>query len=282
MHERETSPDGQHELLSVFAKQGFVFNATLHEMLNEHFSHHTERRGCGFTQATRHLAVLVNRPRDLHRDAALKLFPGLATIDDGLSAPAQQILRSLSAHLEREESRLFASLVADVVMPATADHRVQELHPWGETLKMGTCPLAEKYFLEIADGFVRPKGRANVLVADDGRPLLVEKLKLGDDHSCINVQTLVLNGVCLPPGCLIGVQRTADIGLRRNRKLPGEVIPIARCDGFRLLRLTTLAVSPAHRKRAFSVHFQAQLDAGLYAPGETTIEQLRRVAEAQL
>ncbi len=278
---RETPPVVEHELLRVFAAQGFTFNTTLHEMLNEHFSHHTERRGCGFTQATRHLAVLVNRSRDLHRDAAAQLFPHLRTAD-ALQTSSLQVLRSLPERLEREESRLFAALVADLVMPAAADLRIQELIPWSEALKMGTCPLAEKYFLEIADAFVRPKGRANVFVGDDGRPLLVEKLRLGDDHSCINVQTLVLNGVRLPPGCLIGVQRAPDIGLRPNRILPGEIIPIARCDGFRFLRLTTLSVSPRHRKRAFSVHFQAQLDAGLYAPGETTIEQLRRVAEAQL
>jgi hypothetical protein len=46
--------------------------------------------------------------------------------------------------------------------------------------------------------------------------------------------------------------------------------------------LTTLAVSPEHRRRAFTRHFQSQVDAGLFAPGEATVEQLRRVAEAQL
>ena len=57
---------------------------------------------------------------------------------------------------------------------------------------------------------------------------------------------------------------------------------MSSCEGFRLLRLTTLAISPENRQRAFTVHFKAQLDAGLYAPGKTTIAQLRRVAEEQL
>lgn len=280
-----------HEVLTAFAERGFVFNATLHEMLNEHFSHHTERRGCGFTQSTRHLAVLVNRGREHHRDATTKLFPALARsstsdgmwgVDGNLTPEAQTILRAMPSHLEREESRLFAAMVADVVMPLATVPEVQELRPYDEALKMGTCPLAEKYFLEIADGFVRPRGRANVFVDDDGRPLMVEKLKLGDDHSCINVQTLVLNGVRLPPGCLLGVKRDDGIELRRNLKLPGDVIPVSRCEGFRFLRLTTLAVSPENRARAFSVHFKAQLDAGLYAPGKTTIEQLHHIAEEQL
>jgi hypothetical protein len=60
------------------------------------------------------------------------------------------------------------------------------------------------------------------------------------------------------------------------------VIAARSCSGFRFLRLTTLAVSPEHRRRAFTTHFQAQLDAGLFAPGEATIDQLRHVAEEQL
>jgi hypothetical protein len=151
-----------------------------------------------------------------------------------------------------------------LVLPAAATAGVQELAPFSGELKVGTCPLAEKYFLEISDGFVRRKGRVNVLISDAGEPLLLEKLNLGDNHSCISVTEVVLNGVRLPPGCLFGV------------------IPVRRCTGFRFLRVTTLAVSPQNRRRAFTTHFQSQLDAGLFAPGEATIEQLRRVAEDQL
>src|SRR5262245_20943260 len=67
-----------HELCAVVQAQGCALNATLIEMLNEHFSHCTERRGCGFTQATRHLAVLVNRPRADRLDSTAKLFPDWA------------------------------------------------------------------------------------------------------------------------------------------------------------------------------------------------------------
>ncbi|HEY1099334.1 MAG TPA: hypothetical protein VGF99_10405 [Myxococcota bacterium] len=270
-----------HELLSAFAARGLTFNPTLHEMLNEHFSHHTERRGSGFTQATRHLAVLVNRPPELHHDATLKLFPELGrAARDALPPALCAVVAQMPQVLELEESRLFAAIVADVVQPIEATASLPALKPCFEPLKMGTCPLAEKYFLEIADGFVRPRGRVNVFVDDEGRPLLVEKLRLGDDHSCVNVQTLVLNGVRLPPGCLLGVKRDEDgLAARPNRRLPGEVIPVSRCEGFRFLRLTTLAVTPQNRQRAFTTHFKAQLDAGLYAPGKTTIEHIRRIAE---
>ena len=145
------------------------------------------------------------------------------------------------------------------------------------------CPLAEKYFLEISDRFVRRKGRINVLVSGSGAPLLIEKVNLGDNHSCINVAGLVLNGVQLPPGCLFAVRyATTTTDGPANRKLPGSVVSVQSCEGFRFLRLTTLAVSPQNRQRAFTSHFQSQVDAGLFAPGEATIEQLRRVAEEQL
>lgn len=272
-----------HELVRAFAAQELALNATLVEMLNEHFSHRTERRGCGFTQASRHLAVLVNRPREERATTLADLFPVLRACrrdatDDVLSAA----LRRVPPLLAREESHLLAALIVDLAMPAAKVPGVEELAPTFDELKIGTCPLAEKYFLEIADRFVRRKGRANILVSQTGAPLLIEKLNLGDNHSCINVAELMLNGVRVPPGCLFGVHYEGDVSLRPNRSLPGSVIPIGRCAGFRFLRVTTLAVSPPHRARAFTAHFEAQLEAGLFAPGQTTIEQLRRVAEAEL
>jgi hypothetical protein len=276
-HGPEPAADG-HELPKLFAEQGFRLNATLIEMLSEHFSHRTERRGCGFTQATRHLAVLVNQPRQGSQETIAKLFPAQAQA----AQPLQRALRSLPALLEREESRILLALIADLVLPAAATPGVEELPAYFDVLQVGTCPLAEKYFLEVSDGFVRRRGRVNVLVSEAGEPLLLEKLNLGDNHSCINVAELLLNGVRLPPGCLFAVRYDEGIEGRPNRKLPGRVIPVHRCIGFRFLRLTTLAVSPQNRRRAFTAHFQSQVDAGLFAPGEATIEQLLRVAQEQL
>lgn len=267
-----------HELVVALDQHGFRLNSTLVEMLGEHYSHRTERRGCGYTQASRHLAVLVNRARDGGQDTIGQLFPGASQARHELGLA----LFESRGRLQREESRLMAALIADLVLPAAAVAGVQELAPFSGELKVGTCPLAEKYFLEISDGFVRRKGRVNVLISDAGEPLLLEKLNLGDNHSCISVTEVVLNGVRLPPGCLFGVQRDEGIEVMPNSKLPGSVIPVRRCTGFRFLRVTTLAVSPQNRRRAFTTHFQSQLDAGLFAPGEATIEQLRRVAEDQL
>jgi len=315
---RQSSQD--HELLSAFDASGFRLCDTLYEMLNEHHSHRTERRGAGYTQATRHLATFVNRPRrpyeyeesllfaDRSPAAAHGLIAAAAALGVDLpfrnldlreppeelgrapevlaqyraEAERQARLRSLPERLDREESRLLAAIVVDLVLARGPSAELQELCPWPEKLAIGTCPLAEKYFLELAQGFVRRKGRMNVIISDSDAPLLVEKLGLGDDHSCLSVVPLLLNGVCLPRGSLFGVAYSGEVGVRTNAQLAGQVIPVARCEGFRFLRLTTLAVSPPNRKRAFSSHFEAQVAGGLFEPGAATIEQIERLTREQL
>jgi len=318
-------PDNSpHELVKVFAEQGFALNATLEEMLNEHYSHRTERRGCGFTQSTRHLSDHINTPRtdsfdDLrlfrdwnglelkivlqklaqhgiqadwrHLDRQSDLLEAVAGCDDPeLTAMVQQEmerqrrLRHLPGLLEREESQLLARLIVDIVLPvdaATLD--LTELPHWSDKLKIGTCPMAEKFFLELAHEFIPRHGVMNVILDAGGEPILVEKINMGDDHSCISLVPLVMHGVRLPIGTLIGVQYDEALpSEQRGKKMPGFCIDFERCQGFRYLRLTTLVVSPGNRRRAFTTHFEAQQNEGLFAPDSTEVSQLLAVARKQL
>lgn len=292
----DSSSLSRHELCVELQVEGCRLNDTLVEMLGEHFSHCTERRGCGFTQSTRHLAVLVNRPLSERRDVIGKLFPGwaklalsepLAEVNDNEVASSglsqlRQVLRDLPAKLAREESRLLATIIADLLMTGDGPQSENDLPPYYEELKVGTCTLAERFFLEIGYGHVRRSGRINLHVSDRGEPLLIEKLNLGDDHSCVSLAELRLNGVRLPPGSLLAVRRRDDIAVRPCAKLPGSVMRVRDCDGYRFLRLATLAVTPANRQRAFTAHFQAQIEASLFSPGQTTLDQLLGVAWEQL
>jgi len=273
----EVAAEPEHEVLAVFAKHGLPLNSTLHEMLSEHYSHRTERRGAGFTQATRHLAGFVNRARPALGAAELRMFRARLS-----QPPPEPVLQALPNEVTREESRLLTRMIVDLVHPVEAREGLTELPSWPDDLKIGTCSLAEKYFLELAAAFVRGKGLANILISQSGQPVMLEKRNLGDDHSCISLSPLLLNGVLLPPGSLLGVRYDEPVALRKNRSLPGQIIPISACSGFRFLRLSTLAVSPPHRARAFTAHFQAQIDAGLFSPGDATIEQIRRLAASQL
>jgi len=316
-----TPPEGDHELLRVFDESELRLNRVLYEMLNEHHVHRSERRGGGFTQASRHLAEYINLPRHPMEYDEVRLFadrdPGrVRALVDGAAArglrlgwrgldqrsPPEEVradpellelyeresrrqsrLRELPGRMEREESRLMASIIVDLLLPRTAaETGLPELPGWPDKLEIGTCPLAEKYFLELADGMVRRQGAVNVIVSTAGAPLMVEKLGLGDDHSCFSVTPVLLNGVRLPEGSLFGVSYEGDVGARPNRDLRGVVVPVERCAGFRFLRLTTLSVSPENRRRAFTTHFDAQVAGGLFAPGEATVGQIERLAWKQL
>jgi len=310
-----------HEVLRGFSELGLPLNSTLEAMLNEHHTHRTERRGCGYTQATRHLAEYINYPgrhseyddARLFADKSPGLIPRLRERASELGLeftwrnldrqrlPArlvedpefsellrveiarQRAIRHVPGRFQREESILLARIMCDLVLPVDArELGLEELPLWPEPLKIGTCPLAEKYFLEVAERFVRRRGRLNIIRGASGAPLMIEKLGLGDDHSCISLTPLVLNGVRLPAGSLLGVHYDEPGGTEPNAELPGDVIPLSACHGFRFLRLTTLSVSPANRPRAFSKHFEAQVDGGLFGPGVVEIAQLLAVAKAQL
>lgn len=63
-----------HEVVKTFQDNVFPLSDKFTEMLNEHFSHQTERRGCGYTQATRLLADYVNFSRQEKDLTDLKIF----------------------------------------------------------------------------------------------------------------------------------------------------------------------------------------------------------------
>lgn len=63
-----------HEIVKVFQENVHPLSLKMVEMLNEHYSHQTERRGCGYTQATRVLSEYINLPRHISDFQDLKLF----------------------------------------------------------------------------------------------------------------------------------------------------------------------------------------------------------------
>lgn len=290
----EDGGKSMNQLAAAFESAGLAFGSTLVEMLSEHFSHRTERRGSGYTQASRYLASLVNMPQAKQKERIDQLFPGLrkkfflsslVPHERVGEIPEDSPLRPLLAlrdSLDYEEHKILAAIIADLVFPVLDASSLENLSFWPEKLEIGSCPLAEKYFFEVNRRRVRRGGRVNVLVSDQGEPLLVEKLGLGDGHSCINICEVLLNGVRLPPGCLFGVNYEEGIELRDNAELPGAIVPISKCQGFRFLRLTILAVSPENRARAFTSHLDAHVNAGLFNPTGARIESLRAVAREQL
>lgn len=305
-----------HELVRALEAVGLEPRRSLRDMLDEHPSHRTLRRGCGYTQATRFLADHINRPRDPVEPTDLGIFANwpltrvrqlavaviaagwplgwrrlercpeslLASVHD--SGPVHALreldsrLASLEAELSFEESRLFLHLLRQVL---SADPRpaAAALPYMPEKPEIGSCSQAEEFFLEIAHGRIRRGGRVNVFVDARSRPLLVEKINLGESHSAIAVADVTVCGVTLPPGSLFALRYRASEA-EQNRSAAGTVLPVSMIEQARFLRLTTLAVPPQDRRRAFSAQMDAQLQSDYLSPGSTTIQDLCRFAHTML
>ena len=314
-----------HELVRVYREHGYSLSETMVEMLNEHFSHQTERRGCGYTQATRVIAEFVNIARypDEYKDLrifqdadakALKQVVSQAAqyavdisswrnLDQNPSVLAyiqahqddyaqalstqvewQQKLRQMSGLMQFEESKVLAELIEDIILPKTvANTGYIQLNTLSDKPKVGSCPMAEKFFLKIAHDQVLRRGEINIFVDEQQRPVLMEKLNMGDNHSCISLQPVLINGVRLPAGSLFSVSYDSEqiLNKRQNKGYSGFVAPVADVPGFHFLRLTTLAISSQNRRRAFSSHFEQQVQNGLYSPETTQLSQILQVAQAQ-
>ena len=313
-----------HEVVQLFEQHVHPLSNKLVEMLNEHYSHQTERRGCGYTQATRFLADFINRPRECDEFADVKIFESYDTknlkkvfeqqnsygldlqdwrhldqhgtvlkLVDETSEFAtrlqqdflvQKHLRDISNQANLEESKLICDLLEDIILPKPTTENGVNLNSLPEKPKVGSCPMAENFFLKIAHGHLLRQGEINIFTDHQGQPVLLEKLNMGDDHSCISLRPVLMNGVRVPAGALFSVNYDRDeiANKKKNKTFKGYTMPYDAIDGFWFLRLTTLAVSPVHRKRAFTTHFDQQVANGLYSPGTTELEQLYLVALSQI
>ena len=308
-------PERPHELVATFANAGLELNPVLVSMLNEDRGHRTPRRGCGYTQATRFLAEFINRPRRLIGIGDTHLFddstrqriarlvatqtqetgeiprglqdlrpmPGTLTEPSATLGQLQRLRTDLVHNVVREESRLLAIMMLSILFNGEDDRTATDLQSHDEGLPIGTCPEAERFFMQLAAGDVRRGGIMNVITADGKAPLLVEKIGLGDPHSCILLSPARINSVWLPPGSLIGTWYSElPMNTPRCMQLNGTWLPTGLCDGFRFLRLTTLSISPENRLRAFTSQVERQLDgSGFYDPLNTELDDLIQTAKAQ-
>lgn len=304
-----------HELVQRFRENGLRLSRTLEDMLDEIPAHRTERRGCGYTQATRFLATYINQPGEPGDTADLDVFEGWPQRDSGfvaatlrgagwsagwrrveeasvaVRAAAAQHAHALEAlgrlrermrmargALECEESRLFADLLEQLLArDAGLRHR---LPPMPVKPAIGSCSQAEEFFLEIAHGRVRRGGSVNVFVDDAGEPRLIEKMNLGESHSAVVLEPVELNGVTLPPGSLCALSHVEEPPARTTSS--GRYLPLAAIAQARFLRLTTLAVEPSIRARAFSAQLEAQVRGRMLSPATTTLAELRGFARREV
>ncbi len=304
-----------HELVAACASAGLPLHRTLTEMLGEDPSHRTERRGCGYTQATRFLATYVNQPRaaesagelavfrewrigaveELARAATAAGWPfgwrRLQSAPDEVRRLAEQAspegaaLLAVAARLESArralrlaESLVLADMISDLV--SGSDVVAPRVPAMAEKPDIGSCSQAEEFFLELAHGRVRRHGHVNIIVDAANRAILLEKMNLGESLSAIAIEPIIVNDVLIPPGGLFALRYQPPPGAKA---IPhGQLLPLHAIREARFLRLTTLAVPPEIRRRTFSAQVDAQIHARMMSPLTTTLDDLRNFVGSEL
>lgn len=286
-------------------QQGAAMSARLVEMLDEHCSHRTERRGCGFTQASRFLSDHINAARSPLSATDLGIFAGISIQRVEMAASAwlarghasgwrriealvdsaevdpfasqREILLTLrhalhDAHARAQTpgDRLLLQLIVGVI---DGGGDAPSLPPAQARPKVGSCSQAEEFFLEIAHGKIRRGGSVNVIVDAHGAPLMIEKMNLGESHSAISLVPLRLNDVELPPGSLFALTHAPQVS-ELPRQAPVRRLALPEVASAYFLRLTTLSVPPAVRMETFSAQVEAQVRGNMVSPLTTTLEHL--------
>lgn len=304
-----------HEISKAFEQAEFPLKRQLVQMLDNHFSHCTDRRGCGYTQATRFLSPFINNPDNLTNTNDLNIFsrwPISATeniaiqakelgwpkgwrqlhaapksIQDSLSQSKTlkklvsliPTIHQIKQRVSLPESKVFVGLIEDLLTREGKDAPAAT----GMSAKpdIGSCSQAEEFFLEIAHGRIRRGGSVNVIVDEQNFPTMVEKINLGESHSAFVVSPVNIFGVWIPAGslCALKYQSSDCLGPSTAH---GHAIPLAKISEVRFLRLTTLSAAPADRQRSFTTQVEAQIRAQMLSPLTTTTSQLLDFANNEL
>ncbi|HYC83358.1 MAG TPA: hypothetical protein VEB60_02340, partial [Candidatus Paceibacterota bacterium] len=196
------------EMLEAFKNAGYPLDWTLEAMLSESRPEDQgNRKGSGFTQASRRVAEFVRRSRS-DRDLQIlgdevrwrleeKAYEASKDGDELVPVDLRkyldvEALRSAEGLIRAEECRLLAQMIIDVLNPG--ESRLTDLRAAEAKLPIGTCTTAERYFLDHFSGANSYDSTMNLIVDEKDRPLMVEKLGAGENHSAITLQEVVING----------------------------------------------------------------------------------------
>lgn len=247
------------------------------------------RKGSGFLGVGRFLAERINAPRNMGRDWNELLDDPIGRLeepwiqrlgykfdDDG---PAREQLfevgiKKIAWALQQassEAERMIAGLLADLLLPREyEDDEVVELPSdpgyTRESREFGSCTTAEIYFLEKAhprNDYMRTSGTS---IVDDFGNVIMWK-KHGGEPTAITFVPCKLNGVVLPPGSIIGL---------KPKGLNASVAHIGEFVSAQFIRMSSLAISPEHRKHDVGMTLVFQQRNGMLYSESTSLEDVYR------
>ena len=251
---------GSIRVISYFEANGSPLAEHMRSMLLDEPKHHGERRGCGFSQSTRVLA------QALHREA-VRYGRNNALVEGPLPLP--EAVRGWAASETGVWSiwlGMFAELIERNGTQGYAVATMQNEH------KVGSCSMAEKYFLELAHGLMPRRGGVRIFCEGD-IPVVIEKVGMGDPGSAISIAPICVESVTVPPGALLAVEHAlpSDDLEQLGKKVAVYALGDIQA---RVLRLTTLVAEPEERALVFGPQLQHQFHNNFVSPMETRLSHL--------
>ncbi len=189
-----------------------------------------------------------------------------------VSVKSLESIRTNLAGLSEGE-RLVGGMLVDLFDPNVETSQLLTLPSLKETQQVGTCTTAEIYFLDAVTHNVGYK-EPDIIVDESENPVMI--LKNAGERSAITLRETVLDGVRLPKGSLV------QVGEYSQKSGRDRLIPLASMQGFKFLRLTSLAVSPQGRKEAIGSLYDFQKSQGMKGFDTVTIDDLVAVAEQKI
>ncbi len=270
---------GHRDVLQAFNRVGYELGWEIKRLLLEEDGVFDNRKGSGYTQVTYHLLHGRWDANTLFDSAVYERLLDQREAD-GLRKEARDYvevdkLKQAAAMLGRPESKMVADLIVqkfepyeptpeDVVLRTPNEAGVSSY----DMPRVGSCTSAELYYLEFVNspGTYQwrngDSGMMNVITDASGEPILLEKEGLGDPYSCITLREVVWERFLLPPVTLMAVKYPKEATSQERINLAHEKpysteIALDSCV-FVPLRITTLAIAPDQRKRAFGQHIDFQ------------------------
>lgn len=282
--------EGHRELSEAFKNVGLQLNSTLIEMLEESETHHSSRKGSGFTQASRYMADIIRKKRTSWDN--LNIFDDTVrfTIEEPLLDKFDYTevskmdyrdyldlskLDEVAENITKPGSQLLLKMIADITSKEQNDR--EQITPYlQKKIEIGTCTTAEVYFFDYFNDHLDKYGNnveVNIFKDVNGDAVFVEKIGMGENHSAISLKEIIINGVRIPAGSLVALQYDLPVNTQETTSGKGKVLDGSILSGVDFLRFTTLVVEPKKRAEAFGKHLQWQIDNEINGAREIQLEE---------
>ncbi|MES2930491.1 MAG: hypothetical protein V4665_01775 [Patescibacteria group bacterium] len=163
-------------------------------------------------------------------------------------------------------------LILQVINPSAIRENENEISvPHREPERLaGQCTMSERHMLAYISGqHIKPgKGYVNLILDKDGSPLMIEKIGLGDPHSCISLKPVRIDGRLIPAGAIFSAvpdifEPVRSRFMRWFQKKEGAlnyITNVKHYKGFAFIRMSILSVPEEIRSDACGSFYLYQQD----------------------